>query len=267
MNPLIRAAMGAHYTFFRLVVRLLVKDPASLDRLAKPLGKIRRRVGYIGPNRSPKKYLDAIQEALPDISLAKAEDILNDFWLNHQRKFLSLFIVPRLNQKNIEQWVEFQGLEHLDAAFALGIERVVLGTAALRDAGLVHSAVRDHGDKVAVALDARDGNLAAAGWLEQTESRATEVAARLRATGVARFVCTDIGRDGTLSGPNLLALAEMQDLLGSGVIASGGVGTADDIGRVAALGVEGVVVGKALYDGRVTLSEALQRARQRQHAR
>lgn len=120
MNPLVRAAMGAHYTFFRLVVRLLVKDPASLDRLAKPLGKIRRRIGYIGQNRSPKRYLDVIRQALPDISLVDAEAILNDFWLNHQRKFLSLFIVPRLTPENIEQWVEFHGLEHLNAAFKSG---------------------------------------------------------------------------------------------------------------------------------------------------
>ncbi len=155
--------------------------------------------------------------------------------------------------------------EHLDAAFGLGVNRVILGTAALGDARLVHEAVGKYGDAVAVALDARDGKLAAAGWLEQTESLATEVAERLRASGVAHFICTDIARDGTLAGPNLSSLGEMVTLLGHGVIASGGVGTVDDIGRVAELGVDGVIVGRALYDGRVDLRDALDRAKRWQH--
>jgi phosphoribosylformimino-5-aminoimidazole carboxamide ribotide isomerase len=82
---------------------------------------------------------------------------------------------------------------------------------------------------------------------------------------VAWFVHTDIARDGTLAGPNLSALGEMVELLGHGVIASGGVGTVDDVGRVAALGADGVVVGRALYDGRVALADALDRARRWQH--
>ncbi len=155
--------------------------------------------------------------------------------------------------------------EHLDAAFGLGIDRVILGTAALGDARLVHEAVGTHGDAVAVALDARDGKLAAAGWLEQTDALATDVAQQLREAGVAHFICTDIARDGTLSGPNLSSLGEMVSLLKHGVIASGGVGTVDDIGRVAELGVDGVIVGRALYDGRVSLDAALDRAQRWQH--
>lgn len=155
--------------------------------------------------------------------------------------------------------------EHVAAAFDLGIERVILGTAALGDARLVHDAVRDHGSKVAVALDARDGRLAASAWLEQTHALATEVAERLREAGVVHFIHTDIARDGTLSGPNVSALGEMVELLGHGVIASGGVGTVDDIGRVAALRADGIIVGRALYDGRVSMSDALDRARRWQH--
>lgn len=120
MNPLIRAAMGAYYTLFRAVFRICITDPNGLDRLARPLGKIRRRIGYIGPNRSPERYLHAIREALPNISQSQANDILNAFWLNHQRKFLSLFLVERLTSNNIDQWVEFQGLEHLDKALENG---------------------------------------------------------------------------------------------------------------------------------------------------
>ena len=120
MNPLTRAAMGAYYTIFRTVFRTCVNDPKGLDRLARPLGKIRRRIGYIGSNRSPERYLNAIQEALPDVSLSEAIDILNAFWLNHQRKFLSLFLAESLTSDNIEKWVEFQGLEHLDRALESG---------------------------------------------------------------------------------------------------------------------------------------------------
>jgi len=112
--------MGVHYTIFKNVVRWAVADPVSLDRLAKPLGMIRRRIGYIGRNRSPKRYLDAIQEASPGTSRSDADGILSEFWLNHQRKFLSLFLVPRLMPDNIQDWVEFRGLEHLDEALKAG---------------------------------------------------------------------------------------------------------------------------------------------------
>jgi KDO2-lipid IV(A) lauroyltransferase len=112
--------MAAYYLTFRAVVRSSIHDPKGLDQLAKPLGKIRHKIGYIGPNRSPHKYLDVIQEALPGIGRSEAEDILKIFWLNHQRKFLSLFMVPRLTSDNIDHWVEFRGLEHLDAALEAG---------------------------------------------------------------------------------------------------------------------------------------------------
>jgi lauroyl/myristoyl acyltransferase len=120
MNPLTRTAMGVYYTIFKGFFEIAVHSPRSLDRLAKPLGKIRRHVGYIGPNRSPEIYLKAILEALSDIDSSEAEEILSTFWLNHQRKFLSLFLVPRLTPDNIEDWVEFRGLEHLDEALKAG---------------------------------------------------------------------------------------------------------------------------------------------------
>ncbi|MCC6312514.1 MAG: 1-(5-phosphoribosyl)-5-[(5-phosphoribosylamino)methylideneamino]imidazole-4-carboxamide isomerase [Thermomicrobiales bacterium] len=147
--------------------------------------------------------------------------------------------------------------EHLEAAFEMGIDRVILGTVALSDPELVKAAVQDYGDRIAVALDARDGRLAAAGWLEQTDAVATEVAQRLRAAAIAWFIATDIARDGTLSGPNLASLRGLQALLGSGVIASGGIGSIADVRAVADLGVAGVIVGRALYDGRVDLAEAI----------
>lgn len=147
--------------------------------------------------------------------------------------------------------------EHLEAAFDHGFDRVILGTAAIHDADLVRRAISRWGDRIAVGLDARDGNLAAGGWLEQTESAAQDVARQLRHDGVTHFIVTDIRRDGTLQGPNLSVLGEMIALLGHGVIASGGIGSVEDISRVAATGADGVVVGRALYDGRVSLAEIL----------
>ncbi|MDP9370638.1 MAG: 1-(5-phosphoribosyl)-5-[(5-phosphoribosylamino)methylideneamino]imidazole-4-carboxamide isomerase [Chloroflexota bacterium] len=150
--------------------------------------------------------------------------------------------------------------EHLAAAFDHGVDRVVLGTAALRDPDLVACAVERWGDRIAVALDARDGKLAADGWLDQTDVPAAETALRLQSVGVRHFVFTDIRRDGTLSGPNLPALRDLVAALDAQVIASGGVGALDDIGRVAETGAAGVIVGRAIYDGRVDLAAAIRLA-------
>lgn len=146
--------------------------------------------------------------------------------------------------------------EHVSAAFDHGIDRVILGTAALHDRALVAAAVERWGEQVAIGLDARDGKLAAQGWLEQTETLATHLARECREAGVRHFICTDIRRDGTLTGPNLEALAAMVAAVGDGVIASGGVGDITDVSAVAATGVDGVIIGRALYDGRVDLAEA-----------
>jgi len=151
--------------------------------------------------------------------------------------------------------------EHLAAVFDLGVERAILGTAALRAPGLVARGVERWGERIAVALDARDGKLATEGWLDQTERLATEVAQRLAGTGVRHFVFTDIARDGTLAGPNLPALREMVALVEAAVIASGGVGSAADVAAVAATGAAGVIIGRALYDGRVELAAAIAAAR------
>ena len=152
--------------------------------------------------------------------------------------------------------------EHLTAAFDLGIDRAILGTAALENPAFVAEAVAEHGQGIAVALDARDGKLAAQGWLAQTEALATEVAMRLREAGVATFVATDIARDGTLKGPNIASLEALVALLGDGVIASGGVGSIADIHALGRIGVAGVVVGRALYDGRVELAAAIAAAKE-----
>lgn len=154
-------------------------------------------------------------------------------------------------------------LTDLEAALDAGIDRVVLGTVALQDPELVISAVARWGERIAVALDARDGRLATGGWLGQTDSRAVEVAERLARSRVRHFIFTDISRDGTLSGPNIGSLRELVDAVDAAVIASGGVATLDDIRAVAEAGAAGVIVGRALYDGRIELADAIATARAR----
>ncbi len=148
-------------------------------------------------------------------------------------------------------------LTDLEDAFSAGVDRAVLGTIALRDPELVISAVARWGDRIAVALDARDGRLATDGWLGQTDARAVEVAQRLARSRVRHFVYTDIRRDGTLSGPNLQGLSELIDQVDADVIASGGIASLEDITAVATIGASGAIIGRALYDGRIDLAEAV----------
>jgi phosphoribosylformimino-5-aminoimidazole carboxamide ribotide isomerase len=148
--------------------------------------------------------------------------------------------------------------EHIAAAFDHGIDRVILGTVAIRSPELVSAAIERWSDKVAVGLDARDGRLAADGWLDQTDALAIDVAKALREVGVQHFIFTDISRDGTLKGPNLPALSAMVEAVPeANVIASGGVGEPEDVHAAKATGAAGIIIGRALYDGRVDLADAI----------
>lgn len=147
----------------------------------------------------------------------------------------------------------------LTAALATGAARVNLGTAALEDPAWCDWACSTYGDRVAVGLDVRGHTLAARGWT-QSGGDLFEVMARLERAGCARYVVTDVLRDGTLTGPNLSLLLEVCGRTDKPVIASGGVSKLDDLKQIAALepaGVEGVIVGKALYAEAFTVSQAL----------
>jgi phosphoribosylformimino-5-aminoimidazole carboxamide ribotide isomerase len=154
-----------------------------------------------------------------------------------------------------------RSVEALEDAFVLGIDRAILGSAALRSPDFVARAVAQWPGKIAVGLDARDGKLAADGWLQVTDLTPESVGRELEKTGVDHFIFTDISRDGTLAGPNLDALRSLISTLKVNVIASGGVGTIEDIEAICKTGAAGVIVGRALYDGRVDLPEAIAVAR------
>jgi len=148
----------------------------------------------------------------------------------------------------------------VEDALAWGIDRVILGTVALRDPELVKRAAAAHPGKIVVGIDARDGKVAVEGWTEGSEIRAVDLGRRFEDAGVAAIVYTDIARDGMLSGPNLEATALLASVLRIPVIVSGGVATNEDVLQSARLrekNVCGVIVGRAIYTGGVDLESAL----------
>lgn len=142
-----------------------------------------------------------------------------------------------------------------------GIERVVVGTQALREPDWFAAMVRAYPRRLVLGLDAREGKVAVSGWLETSSVDAVDLAARFDDLPLAAIVYTDIARDGTLAGPNLEATRDLAARATAPVIASGGVGTLDDIERLAATPpVQGAIVGRALYEGKFTLAEAIRAA-------
>ena len=146
---------------------------------------------------------------------------------------------------------------HIRQALDAGVSRVILGTRALRDAEWAGNITRAHPRKVVLGLDAREGRVAAQGWLETDSLTVAEVLDRAKDWPLAAIVFTDIGRDGTLKGCNVEATAEVARLASVEVIASGGIGSLEDILAVAKAGLPGCIVGRALYDGRVDLKHAI----------
>jgi len=143
----------------------------------------------------------------------------------------------------------------------LGVQRVILGTVAVEKPQLVQELCQEFSGQIIVGIDARNGKVATRGWLETSEVAATELAQQMATMGAAAIIYTDIHRDGTLEGPNLDALRELAHGLSIPVIASGGVSSITDLLSLLALeplGVNGVIVGRALYTGDVSLKEALQ---------
>jgi phosphoribosylformimino-5-aminoimidazole carboxamide ribotide isomerase len=151
----------------------------------------------------------------------------------------------------------FRTLDLVRAGLDLGVARVVIGTAAAVDPSFVASAVSATGsERLVVGIDTREGQVALRGWTETSTQRAEELARRVVADGIDTVIYTDIGRDGMLGGPDLAGAAALL-ATGARVIVSGGVASAEDIRGARASGLAGVIVGRALYEGRLTLSEAL----------
>lgn len=152
--------------------------------------------------------------------------------------------------------------ESIENALAIGVSRVVIGTRAAESEAFVSDLVAAFGDRIAVGIDAKDGKVAVKGWVDTTDKGALSMAKRMDLLGVSTLIYTDIGTDGMLTGPNFSAQEALLNAVRCNVIASGGVSVREDVVRLAALAVNypklnGVIIGKAIYEGRVDLSDLL----------
>lgn len=150
-----------------------------------------------------------------------------------------------------------RSMEDIEQKLSCGIDRVIIGTSAVRDEDFVRRAVDKYKEKIVIGIDAKDGLVAIEGWEEVSRYKAVEFAQRMERLGVKTIVYTDIATDGTLAGPNVSAMREMAESTSLDIIASGGIGGLEHIKSLLNTGVEGVIVGKALYTGNVKLAQAI----------
>ncbi len=148
-------------------------------------------------------------------------------------------------------------LETIEELLKAGIDRVIIGTAAVEEPTLIKDACRNFSESIIVGIDTWEGRLAIHGWQHHTDLRAIEFASSMIELGVKRFIYTDISRDGTLTEPNITAIAEMVNTIKLPILAAGGISSLTHLALLGRLGVEGAIVGKALYTGNINLKEAL----------
>jgi phosphoribosylformimino-5-aminoimidazole carboxamide ribotide isomerase len=185
-----------------------------------------------------------------DLDGARAGEPVN---LEHVRRIVAAVDVP------VQLGGGLRDSKKVEEAISSGAERVVLGTAAVRDPEMTEAIAAAHGGRVVASVDARSGKVAAEGWTEGTDLGTTEVIAELTRRGLSRFVFTPVDVDGLMEGPDLDALREAAGATDGELIYSGGIGSLDDLRAVAGLGlenVEGVIVGRALYEQRFSVAEA-----------
>lgn len=148
-------------------------------------------------------------------------------------------------------------LNDIEFILSKGVHRVILGTSAVRNKEVVKNALNRYGDRIAIGIDARDGKVAIEGWLQSSDYDAVDFGKLMEDLGAQTIIYTDISRDGMMKGPNLKAMEEMSNTISVRVIASGGVTTLEDIRNLKKTGVSGVIIGKALYTGDISLEEAI----------
>lgn len=154
-----------------------------------------------------------------------------------------------------------RNMKTVDKYLQNGVFRVIIGTAAVRNPEFVREAVEKYDDRIVVGIDAKDGMAAISGWEDVSEAPALELAKQMQDYGVKSVIYTDIATDGMLGGPNIEAMREMKNNVDIEIIASGGVSSIDDVRRLKETGVEGAIIGKALYTGGIDLKLAIEEGR------
>ena len=154
-----------------------------------------------------------------------------------------------------------RNIETVDRYLSAGVDRVILGTAAVNDPDFLKSAVTKYGDKIAVGVDIKDGFVAIKGWLEKSQYTGFEFCEKMQALGVSCIICTDVSKDGAMKGTNLPLYREMSEKFSMNITASGGVSTLQDVKALREMNVYGCIIGKAYYTGAIDLREALEAAK------
>lgn len=154
-----------------------------------------------------------------------------------------------------------RSMETVESYFSAGVDRVILGTAAVNDPDFLHSAVAKYGEKIAVGADVKDGYIAIKGWLEQSQLTLDAFLERMEALGIRNVICTDISRDGAMRGTNLELYRELSRKYKMDITASGGVSTMEDVKALSAMDLHGAIIGKAYYTGAIDLREAIEVAK------
>ena len=154
-----------------------------------------------------------------------------------------------------------RSMQTIEKYLSIGVDRVILGTAAVKDEELLRSAVGKYGEKIAVGVDIKDGFVAIKGWLEKSEFTGMEFCKKMQETGVSNIICTDVAKDGAMKGTNLPLYREMTEKLSVKITASGGVSSLQNIKELKAMDIYGAIIGKAYYTGAIDLREALEAAK------
>ena len=154
-----------------------------------------------------------------------------------------------------------RSMETIEKYLCAGIDRVILGTAAVTEPGFVEEAVAKFGDKIAVGIDIKDGYVAIKGWTVKSEENAMEFTEKMEKIGVKTMICTDISKDGAMQGTNHELYRELSEKFSMNIIASGGVSSLADVERLAKLNIHGAIVGKAYYTGAIDLAQAIEVAK------
>ena len=151
-----------------------------------------------------------------------------------------------------------RSMEVVERYLSAGVDRVILGTAAVKDEAFLKNAVARYGEKIAVGVDIRDGMVAIKGWTESSGLEALAFCARMQELGVRTLICTDISKDGAMQGANHELYRTLSERFSMQIIASGGVSSMQDVERLAALGIYGAIIGKAYYTGAIDLAKAIE---------